>query len=156
VPDEVVVGSPERRDDAEVDTSCRRFCVHDEAAPVVVEGFGRDRLLGAGLGRDHVVRLGLHPGHQRTDERKSEDLVRAPDGLASADVRAGGMADHVQRSVTDIRADERVDEIEDGRAPDRLVTGGPSHAGQIGIDPPVAAERHHDRLEAKAICSRFE
>jgi hypothetical protein len=89
-------------------------------------------------------------GHaeQRADQSQPGGLAGPPVGDGAGQVAAVGLADDQERPA----ADEPLDQAEQQlhhvvAAADRLRRGRPAHAGQVGVDAPVAGPLGEHRLQ---------
>ncbi len=86
---------------------------------------------------------------QRAQQRQPDCLLRSLAGDRLRVVPAGRVSGHQQRLVADDSVDERQQDIEDVvRTSDRLGSGGPPHAREVQVDPPVSGERIEHRVQA--------
>src|SRR6266550_3709450 len=87
--------------------------------------------------------------HQRTDERQTSDLRRAPRGHRLRVVRARRVTDQEVRSPANDLVGEVEQRVEDVvGAAQRFGSGCPAHSREVRIDPPQPRNAVEGRLEA--------
>ena len=100
-------------------------------------------------GDDAVLRDVAQSRQQRTDERQTGDLRRAPRGHRLRVVRARRVTDEeVRRPAADLvgEVEQRVEDVVG--AAQRFGSDCPAHSREVGIDPPQPGNAAEDRLEA--------